>query len=65
MEEAPDLLEAAHALGLDVIGVSFHVGSGCMDPPVFDRAIKSCKWLFGVGKEIGFEMNFLDIGGGM
>ncbi|OXA63623.1 ornithine decarboxylase [Folsomia candida] len=64
VEEAPDLLEAAHALGLDVIGVSFHVGSGCMDPPVFDRAIKSCKWLFGVGKEIGFEMNFLDIGGG-
>jgi ornithine decarboxylase len=64
VEEAPPLLDVAKKLGLDVIGVSFHVGSGCMDPPVFYRAIKSCKWLFEVGKEKGFDMNFLDIGGG-
>jgi len=64
VEEAPTLLELAKSLGLDVIGVSFHVGSGCMDPPVFDRAIKSSKWLFSVAKEMGFDMNLLDIGGG-
>jgi ornithine decarboxylase len=64
VEEAPPLLDAAMNLGLNVIGVSFHVGSGCMDPPVFDRAIQSCKWLFGIGQEKGFSMDFLDIGGG-
>lgn len=31
---------------------------------LFLRAIKSCKWLFAVGEEMGFSMNFLDIGGG-
>lgn len=37
--EAPQLLQAAKELGLDVIGVSFHVGSGCNNPPIFKTAI--------------------------
>lgn len=64
VEEAPALLKAAKQLDLNVVGVSFHVGSGCMDPPVFDRAIMSSKWLFEIGQQIGFNMHLLDIGGG-
>jgi len=64
VEEAPALLDVAKELGMDVVGVSFHVGSGCMEPPVFDRAIRSSKWLFEIGQQKGFNMNFLDIGGG-
>ncbi|XP_059480842.1 ornithine decarboxylase-like isoform X2 [Neocloeon triangulifer] len=64
VDEAPSLLEAAYALGLDVIGVSFHVGSGCSDAPVFNRAIRAAKDLFEDAKRIGFDFSLLDIGGG-
>lgn len=32
-------LEIAHSLGLDVIGVSFHVGSGCGDVAAYTTAL--------------------------
>jgi ornithine decarboxylase len=34
-----ELLEIAHGLGLDVIGVSFHVGSGCGDVAAYTTAL--------------------------
>jgi len=64
VDDAPALLKTARELGLNVVGVSFHVGSGCMDPPVFHRAIASAKWLFSQGHGLGHNMNILDIGGG-
>lgn len=42
-EDAEPLLVAARDLGLNVVGVSFHVGSGCLDPSVFYKAIASSK----------------------
>lgn len=62
--EAPHLLKVAHSLGLDVVGVSFHVGSGCGDPPAFYRAIASAKMVFDVGTSLGYNFHLLDIGGG-
>lgn len=62
--EGPHLLRVAASVGLNVIGISFHVGSGCGDPPVFKRAIAAARKLFDYGVEIGFNMNLLDIGGG-
>jgi len=64
VEDAPSLLQSARDLGLGVAGVSFHVGSRCMDPPVYRRPIASARWLFSQGQEIGCNMNILDIGGG-
>lgn len=64
LTEGPRLLDIARSLGLNVVGVSFHVGSGCQDPPVFERAITAARTLFDVGAEMGFNMNVLDIGGG-
>jgi len=64
VNEGPRLLKLASALGLDVVGVSFHVGSGCQDPPVFRRAIASARDLFDLGGQLGFSMTLLDIGGG-
>ncbi|CAB3378011.1 Hypothetical predicted protein [Cloeon dipterum] len=64
VENAFALLETAYSLELDVIGVSFHVGSGCSDPPVFHRAIQAARALFDDAKRIGFEFTLLDIGGG-
>ncbi|KAJ9592498.1 hypothetical protein L9F63_015815 [Diploptera punctata] len=62
--EAPRLLKLARSLDLDVIGVSFHVGSGCGDPPAFRRAIASAKMLFNAGENLGYNFRILDIGGG-
>jgi ornithine decarboxylase len=62
--EAPHLLKVAHFLGLDVVGVSFHVGSGCDDPSAFHKAIASAKMVFDVGTSLGYNFHLLDIGGG-
>lgn len=43
------LLERAKELGLDVIGVSFHVGSGCTDPETYSQAIADSRCVFDMG----------------
>lgn len=43
------LLERAKELGLDVIGVSFHVGSGCTDPNAYTQAIADARCVFDIG----------------
>ncbi|XP_076155759.1 ornithine decarboxylase [Alosa pseudoharengus] len=58
------LLERARELGLDVIGVSFHVGSGCTDPETYTKAISDARCVFDMGAELGYDMTLLDIGGG-
>uniref|UniRef100_A0A1B0D0E3 Orn/DAP/Arg decarboxylase 2 N-terminal domain-containing protein n=1 Tax=Phlebotomus papatasi TaxID=29031 RepID=A0A1B0D0E3_PHLPP len=58
------LLTQAKNLGLSVIGISFHVGSGCEDPPSFRKAIAAARTLFDYGTTLGHRMTLLDIGGG-
>ena len=60
----PALLAKARELGLDVIGVSFHVGSGCFDSSAFADAIMRARTAFDMGREAGYEFHFLDVGGG-
>ncbi|XP_061099711.1 ornithine decarboxylase 1-like [Conger conger] len=64
LETCPALLKHAQELGLDVIGVSFHVGSYCMDPVSYKKAIKNAKDIFDLAATIGYKMTFLDLGGG-
>ncbi|OCF32794.1 ornithine decarboxylase [Kwoniella heveanensis BCC8398] len=64
LDTCPGLLRLARQLGLDVIGVSFHVGSGCKDPMQFADAIWRSRKAFDMGKEAGFDFTLLDIGGG-
>ncbi|KAF4790466.1 Ornithine decarboxylase [Turdus rufiventris] len=58
------LLERAKELDLAIVGVSFHVGSGCTDPETFVQAISDARCVFDMGAELGFNMYLLDIGGG-
>ena len=58
------LLERAKELNIDVIGVSFHVGSGCTDPETFVQAVSDARCVFDMATEVGFSMYLLDIGGG-
>jgi ornithine decarboxylase len=58
------LLAVAQELGLHVVGVSFHVGSGCKDPESFEKALSDSKEIFELAAARGFQMEVLDIGGG-
>ncbi|XP_078461045.1 ornithine decarboxylase-like [Lampetra fluviatilis] len=58
------LLERARQLGVDVIGVSFHVGSGCMEAETFALAIADARCVFDMAVEFGYCLSLLDIGGG-
>lgn len=60
-----ELLGEAKKAGLEVVGVSFHVGSGCRDATRYEMALRDAKDLFELAeREFGFKMNILDIGGG-
>ena len=57
--------QAAKELGIEVAGVSFHVGSGATNPAAFSEAIALAAAAFAAGAAAGHAgMGLLDIGGG-
>ncbi|KZP10478.1 hypothetical protein FIBSPDRAFT_963085 [Athelia psychrophila] len=64
LETVPGLLSKAKELNLDVIGVSFHVGSGCFDPTTYTDALRRARAVFDMGKDVGYHFSLLDVGGG-
>ncbi|XP_037049959.1 ornithine decarboxylase 1-like isoform X2 [Bradysia coprophila] len=62
--EAEHLIELAKSMDLNIVGISFHVGSGCQDPPAYSKAIHASRKLFDFAENLGFHFNILDIGGG-
>ena len=63
-QHVPSLLRVAKDLDLNVIGVSFHVGSGCQDAHAYALALETSARVFTLAKILGFDFTFLDIGGG-
>nr|XP_018908757.1 PREDICTED: ornithine decarboxylase-like [Bemisia tabaci] len=64
-DEIAPLLRTARALGLNIVGVSFHIGSGAVDFGAFEEAIAAAKSAFEIATQVGFpEMRILDIGAG-
>jgi ornithine decarboxylase len=64
MDSTEELLSLAKELGLNVIGVSFHVGSGASDPNAFWKAVQDARTVFDQAHYHGFNMQTLDVGGG-
>lgn len=65
MDKVSELLSLACSLNLNVVGVSFHVGSGCHNPASFAEAIRNARQVFDKGRDVfGFKMSVLDLGGG-
>ncbi len=64
MSDVSPLMERAAELGVQVVGVSFHVGSGNNDPNAYGGSILNARAVFDKGISLGFEMKILDIGGG-
>lgn len=61
---ALELLNQARDLGLETIGLSFHVGSQCLKPQNWATAIRACGEVWKAAAEQGHTLYFLDIGGG-
>ena len=59
-----ELLKLADSLGLNVVGVSFHVGSGASDPQSFVKAVQDSRTVFDQAANIGYNLKTLDVGGG-
>ncbi len=64
LSDAKLFLEKAKSLDLEVVGVSFHVGSKCNDTATWMNTLRDAKEVFEAGKAIGMNMHLLDIGGG-
>jgi ornithine decarboxylase len=60
----PRLLQVARELRLNVVGVSFHVGSGCFDAQAFVDAVVLARKTFDIAETFGYNFKLLDIGGG-
>jgi len=64
LETVPNLLAVAKELDLNVIGISFHVGSGCFDASAFRDAVVRARKAFDIGASFGYDFELLDVGGG-
>ena len=64
LSEARHLLAVARELDLTVIGVSFHVGSGCVNADAHAAAISTARHVFDHANSVGLKLTLLDIGGG-
>jgi diaminopimelate decarboxylase len=64
IDDVKRLLEIANTLSLNVVGISFHVGSGCKNNKQFENAIRDARTCFDIAKDVGFDFKILDIGGG-
>ena len=64
VEEVEELLTIAKTLKLNVVGFSFHVGSGCTSAESFYDAIKTCREATDIATQVGIVVSVIDIGGG-
>lgn len=64
LQDTLGLIRSCKKHGLDLAGVSFHVGSGCGDASAFAKAIEAAHRVFEEAREEGFSPYLLDIGGG-
>ena len=58
------ILSHARALGLNVTGVSYHVGSGNGDATSFAAAVRDARQAFDIAAQLGYKLSLLDLGGG-
>lgn len=64
LDSTDGLLGLARQLGLNVVGVSFHVGSGASDPTAFLKAVQDAHVVFQQAAAYGYNLKTLDVGGG-
>ena len=64
VKDVENLLNIAKALSLNIVGVSFHVGSGCSKVEKYRDAIENSLECISIAKKLGMNPYIVDIGGG-
>ncbi|KAL9655593.1 hypothetical protein ABK040_002257 [Willaertia magna] len=65
LKVAFEMVDIIRDLGLNLIGVSFHVGSGCGDVSSFLKAIRDSRSVFDYAEKVlNKKLHLLDLGGG-
>ncbi|KAM6335063.1 antizyme inhibitor 2 isoform 2-T4 [Alca torda] len=64
LESCRHLLETAKEQAVEVVGISFHLGSRGLEPQTFAQSVAAAQLAFEMGTELGYRMHLLDIGGG-
>jgi ornithine decarboxylase len=64
MNDIKKLLELSKELELNIVGFSFHVGSGCTRPSLYYDALCDCKTATIIAISLGIQTDIIDIGGG-
>jgi len=64
LNEVKQLLILSKNLELNIVGFSFHVGSGCTNPTLFYDALCDCKTATVIATSLGIQIEIIDIGGG-
>lgn len=62
--EAPKLINLCKKLEMNLIGISFHVGSGTKNFEIFYCALAEVAKLFAFAERVGLDLSLVDIGGG-
>jgi len=63
-KDSCNLIAHAKKIGAELVGVSFHVGSGCFSSLAWVDAISLARRVFDEAEKEGFDLTLLDIGGG-
>lgn len=63
--EATSLIEKASAAGLNPIGVTFHVGSQCLNPVNWGSALSGVAEVFTACRRKGIRLHAINMGGGL
>jgi diaminopimelate decarboxylase len=64
MRDVERVLTTAKSMMLNVVGVSFHVGSNCHDTLTYYNSIRDSRDVFDIAERVGYSFDVLDIGGG-
>jgi len=63
-DDAIALIAACAELNAKLVGISFHVGSGCYSPVAFIDTLHRAREMFSEAEKYGLNLTLLDIGGG-
>ena len=64
LDQVQHLLTTATCLNLNVVGLSFHVGSQCLSNRTYYYAFESCCKAYEIAEWLGIKIELIDIGGG-
>lgn len=64
LEDVLSILQTVHDYSSHLVGVSFHVGSGCNDVESYVQALNEARYVFDMAAQFGMNLSLLDIGGG-